>query len=341
MIRAARKITIRDIAARAGVSIGTASNVLNNKPNVDPHLSAKVMEAVEALNYRVNLHARGMILRRSFNVGIVIPSLTDPFFPVFADGLERCIEDQGSHVVIASSRNDAERERSVCDSLVAKQVDGLIVTPCSADNILYFNQLVDEGLPIVQLGRYFDEVRAPVVMADNFAAGSAIAEYLVGLGHSRLLHLAASTRSSPDRERTRGFSSAAARLGLQSRCKIIEVDRSDGMERALFCFDAEQPPTGVFADDDSLAIAFLRACQRRRIFSPSDFSLVSIGPPSSDSLMMPRLTKYVVDAAAMSEAAAGLLFRRIYRDTEEDAPTSVVVPVSLVPGETVAGASEV
>ena len=137
-----RKPTIRDIANRAGVSVGTASNVLNQKPNVDDVLKARVEAAIRELDYKVNIHARGMILKRSFNIGVVIPSLTDPFFPRFADSLEYQIEDKGSHVIIASSRNDPEREREVTDSLEAKQVDGIILTPCSYDNVAYFNELI-------------------------------------------------------------------------------------------------------------------------------------------------------------------------------------------------------
>ncbi len=331
-----RRITIRDIAKHAGVSVGTVSNVLNERPKVDETLRDRVRTAVAELNYRVNVHARGMILRRSFNIGVVIPSLTDPFFPQFASSLEQAIEDRGSHVIIASSRSDASRERAVCESLVAKQIDGLILTPCCRENCEYFNGLVADGLPIVQLGRYFEEIHAPIVRAENFETGRAVVERLYRLGHRRILHLAGVPDSNPDIERARGFRETVATLGIRSGCTVLDADDPMWRERITRLFASDDPPTAVFAVDDLIAFSFLKLARRLGVEVPSDASLVSVGPFFPPEAMVMDLSTYTLDPKHMSGAASELLFSRIDGTDSgaADRATGVVAPTLYVEGET-------
>lgn len=331
------RTTIRDIARHAGVSVGTASNVLNARAGVDQELQNRVRKAVEELNYRVNIHARGMILRRSFNIGVVIPSLTDPFFPQFASFLEQAIEDRGSHVVIASSRNDPARERAVCDALVSKQVDGLILTPCCRENAEYFNGLIADGLSIVQLGRYYEEIHSPIVMIENQGTGRAAAELLHEAGHRRIVHLAGSPDSNPDRLRASGFRAAIEDLGIEAECAVLDASNPEwqhGAEAKLLSADA---PTGVFAADDMIGLSFLKLARRLGIDVPGQISVVSIGSVFPSEAMLVDLSTFAIDPAEMSRVAAELLFSRIdaRRPHSDNSPTCVVVPAVFREGETI------
>lgn len=334
-----KKPTIRDIASLAGVSVGTASNVLNQKPNVDETLKARVEAAIRELDYKVNIHARGMILRRSFNIGVVIPSLTDPFFPRFADSLEYEIEEKGSHVIIASSRNDAERERTVCDSLVAKQVDGIILTPCNDRNITYFNNLIDSGVPIVQLGRYYEEIAAPIVRADNFDAGYTATIRLIEMGHRKIAHLAADIRQSPDAQRRAGFEQAIVDSLPGSEPIVFEIGDPVTTAKMDACLSGMKGVSAVFADNDYLGLAFMKACKARGIRVPEDVSVLSIGSFFPPEIMLVELSTLSLDPQHMSSAAVQRLFEMIggkgSQTTDSSGrPPESVVPLAFVSGET-------
>lgn len=337
--RIAKKPTIRDIANLAGVSVGTASNVLNQKPNVDETLKARVEAAIRELDYKVNIHARGMILRRSFNIGVVIPSLTDPFFPRFADSLEYQIEEKGSHVIIASSRNDTERERAVCDSLVAKQVDGIILTPCSDSNIAYFNHLIASGVPIVQLGRYYKEIAAPIVRADNFQAGYSATMRLIEMGHKKIAHLAADIRQSPDAQRRAGFEQAIADSLPNSNPIVFEIGDPVTTAKMEECLSGMEGVSAVFADNDYLGLAFMKACKARTIRVPEDVSVLSIGSFFPSEIMIVELSTFGLDPEHMSNAAVQRLFEMISGQGSQTIdpsvrPSETVVPLQFVSGET-------
>ncbi|HUX12744.1 MAG TPA: LacI family DNA-binding transcriptional regulator [Spirochaetia bacterium] len=352
-------VTIKDVAQRAGVSAGTVSNVLNKKSHVDPAIRERVENTIRLVGYRINMHARGMIKRRSFNAGIIIPSLSDPFFPRFADSIELDIEERGSNAIITSSRFDPRRERDLCELLMSKQVDGLIVTPCSRENIGYFNDLIAQGVSVVQLGRYFEGIQSPIVRAANREAGREAFSILHTYGHRRFIQLTGDPESSPDTERKTGFLERARELGLTDSVLCVQAI-FNGEHRAYSVFRnaiAEKGDvTAVFATDDLTALGCLRVCRELNIDVPRELSMVSVGGFYDPYSTIQVLSTLAIDTAAMSSKAVEFLYRKIQNDEDSPVETGGAidagfgawtvpaeiedVPVRFVPGETISDARE-
>lgn len=255
-----------------------------------------------------------MILKRSFNVGIIIPSLTDPFFPKFAESIETFVEERGSNVIISSSRHDSERERRICESLLAKQVDGLIIMPCSRENIDFLNDLANNGTPVVQLGRYFDEVKTPIVHAANRAAATNAVARLVEYGHKRIIHVSGDLDSSPDIERYKGFVAAVKRYGIQESISIvsgIHDHEYDGCSALTQAFREDPNITALFADNDMIAMGCLKACYNLGLRVPEDMSIISIGGFYSHDMLSQNLATFAVDYTTMSRKAVDFLYSEV------------------------------
>jgi LacI family transcriptional regulator len=332
------KITIKDVAKKACVSVGTVSNVINKKKNVDPELYRKVNEVMQELGYQVNMQARGMILKRSFNIGIVIPTLQDPFFPRFAEYLEELIEQRGSHVIITSSKGEAGRERQVIASLQNKLIDGIIITPSNSDNIETINAVIASGTPVVQLGRYYHDITAPIVRVDNEYIGSNAADRMIGAGCKNILLVCGAQVSNPDICRTEGFLHQIRTTNPKINCRVIKY--SDRINSDLKNALSEQPDIdGIFTIDDSMAMNALKVCFSCGKNVPDDISIISGASCYPTRIQVLEFSSYELEPKQMATEALALLFQAI--DAKEkviDAtPQVITIQPKPIQGETLRG----
>src|ERR1700722_19189162 len=146
--------TLRDIARRAVVSTATVSNVLNHTLYVSPALRARVLAAVEQLQYRPNTVARSLRLKRSHTIGMVVPDLTDPFFPAVVRGAEDVLTRAGFTLIIGNSNNDIGKEDSFYRTFLERQVDGLLTVPTCDDAPAILGCFHERGIPVVYIDRF-------------------------------------------------------------------------------------------------------------------------------------------------------------------------------------------
>ena len=218
-----RTPTIRDVALRAGVSVATASNVVNGNRPVGEASRRKVLEAIAALDYRLDRAASALRGRFTRLVGMVVPDITNVFFASLVHGVEALAERDGYDLLIVSTSEDAAKERRRVEALVARRIDGLVVVPANDDSMAAFRGGAEKSRlpPAVLIDRGAGAPGFDTVCADCFAGGYAAARCLIDLGHRDIAILAHSKRLDNVEQRIAGARSALIETGLNERDRVI------------------------------------------------------------------------------------------------------------------------
>ncbi len=304
-----RRVTIRDVAALAGVSQPTASLVLSRNPRarVAPATRDRVLRAVSTLGYRPNVIARALVARRSYALAVLVPDLRNPFFAEVVSGAERVAVEEGYAVLLCETREIAA-ERHL-DALRTRQVDGVIIDAIGA------GALSDEtlaGLNVVLVDEPAD--RRPGVATDALAAGRVAAGHLLGLGHRRLAFLGPALEAHAFRLRERGFVQAlrAAGVGLPSDWLVrTPATVAGGVAAMRRLLSAKQRPSAVFCANDLVALGAVKACAAAGVRVPGEISLMGCDDIEMARVVTPELTTVTIPARELGARAARLLLRRL------------------------------
>lgn len=310
-----RRATIKEVAAQAGVSIATVSNVFSGNRPVNADLALKVMNVAAALDYRPDRVASQLRSGQARVVGILVPDLDDVFFTSLVSRIEVMARKDGYDVIITSSRDDAELEASRLRALLGWRLSGLIAVPCS-DQIPALLQERD-GLAVVLVDRLSPgESRADAVMIDNAAAGALAAGHLIDRGHERITIAASNLAISPIRERVRGAAERAARDGLPAP-QVVELGSSatQGAEAFVRWLDAHPAPEAIFALTNVTTLAVLGGLARKGIDVPEQCSLIGFDDYPWMSARKTPLTAIGQPLDEMAEATWQALRQRMAGET--------------------------
>ncbi len=320
------RVTSHDVAARAGVSQATVSLVLSGNPRarVAEATRARVARAAEDLGYRPNLVARALVQRRSYAIGVVVPTLENPFFVDVVSGLERVAVEKGYAVLLSNARGNPVAAQ--VETLRARMVDGLIIDAAGAA-ALPEELLTDVNVVLLE------EVseRWPTVSSDAERAGALAAEHLLGLGHRALAMIGPATDVHAFRRRERGFIGALRAAGLSVRSEWLRRSPATvrgGREAMRSLLGLAERPTGVFCVNDLAALGALKACLSARVPVPGEVSLVGCDDIEMARLTTPELSTVTVPARELGARAARLLIERVERGGEATPPRRPL-PVSL------------
>jgi LacI family transcriptional regulator len=325
--------TLRDVAEGAGVHAATASRALNpaTRGLVNADTARRVIKVAEALGYRPNPMARGLKTAKSGTVGLVIPDLTNPFFPPIVRGIEQVLEPAGYSGLIVNTDNDLVRERTQVELLRSRQVEGLIVATALVDHPL-LEQLHRERVPMVMVNRHPHGIDLPSVTPDD-ATGVALAvKHLAELGHRRIAHLAGPTSTSTAVVRARAFRSTVRELGLDedpaltAPCRAWSEEAGADALRGLL--DAGAGFTAVVAANDLIALGCYDVFAERGISCPDQVSVVGFNDMPFLDKLRPPLTSVSIRHQQIGAEAARLLLDSL---ADPDRPArSVLLPLSLV-----------
>jgi LacI family transcriptional regulator len=307
------RVTIRDVAERAGVSLGTASNVLNRPDRVAPETLARVLEAIDRLGFVRSSAAhqmRGRSNSRCF--GAVVLDASNPFSTETVRGLEDAVHEQGSAVVLCSTDGSPDREARYLRWLEEQRVLGIVITPATR-SIRHLETLRDRGTLVVLLDRRSRQGEMCSVSVDHARGGELAAGYLFDLGHRRIALINGPLHLSQCSERRRGMRRAARRAGLSPDESIIEytIDPITAFEQAEFTVDKflaiPDRPTAVVCVNDQIAFTVLRTLAERRVRVPRDMSVVGYGDVDFAAMLSPTLTSIRQPKYELGRAAAELL----------------------------------
>ena len=298
--------TIVDVAAEAGVSRATASRALGRYGRISEATIAKVEAAAHALGYRPNELARAMRVGVTKTIGLVIiADFTNAFF----DRVTKAIVDEakvhGYQVLITNTDEDPEIERQAVETLLEKQVDGLILVPSLSPNYDHLRPSRLGGRPLVLIDRRVDQPPLTSITTDDFAGTRDALRHAISLGHKRLGFLisASSVKGVTDhrpaelistvQDRTEGFLQGAADAGIKpsSQHWIFCEDKPKSSEAAVASLlDRPNPPTIIFTSNNDMALAVLKVAGNRRLAIGKDISLVTVDDSQWAAAIVPGIT---------------------------------------------------
>lgn len=274
-----RSVSVKDVAARAGVSLGTVSNVLNRPERVSEATRSRVARAMKELGFVRNESARALRAGRTNAVGYLMLDAANPFFHDVARGVDQVVEEAGLVLLICHSNSSVERERAYVDRLEQQRVRGLLVTPVAAD-APEFGGLAERGTPVVFVDRAPSDQDVCAATVDDVVGGRLAARHLVQLGHRRIAFIGGPETLGQVRDRWEGVRRAwrSAKLPAASCRKLVTdaLTPADGREavRRLLELPVAERPTGVVCGNDLVALGVLQEAMGHGLQVPRDLSIV-------------------------------------------------------------------
>jgi LacI family transcriptional regulator len=322
-------VTLYDVAAAAGVSPKTVSRVINGASGVSEATRLQVQATIEKLNYRPNFHARSLRVGRDEAIGVVLESLSDPFFANMASVVEERALERGYAVLVCSVGGAPEREHTLVESLLQRQVSGLVMAPISRDQ--GYLRAAAAQTPLVFVDRPARNAAdlGTTVLADDFGAAQAATRHLLHAGHTHIALVGDRTDVHTTAERIRGYRSALESSRAGVREELVKTGVSNAAEARSAVDEllrSPHPPTAVFSSNARCSLGVVPALHAR---GRTDIAFLSFGDfPMADSLY-PAVTVIDQDPAAIARTAAEELFQQI--DGVLGSGATLSLPLQLIP----------
>jgi len=323
----AKNVTLREVAARAGVSYQTVSKVLNKQAQVSPETEERILEAVRELGYRPNLLARSMRSQRSYLIGYPLlqpdPDHSNPILERFLSIMVRTAEDAGYHLLCFAENEDQEQSLATYRDLIdTNRVDGFILSYVNYDDprIKLFQE---QDFPFVAFGRSNSDWDFPYVDIDGARGLQLAVEHLINLGHRRIAALAWPESSRVGNDRMQGYLTALNRAGIYPRDEWIQ--RGDGCfdfgfqaTSKLLDLNNEIRPTALVAFDDRLAIGAMHAIQHRGLSVGRDIAVTGFDDSPMVKYLSPPLTSVFQPIKEVGQKAISILLNILNKTPVED-----------------------
>lgn len=337
-----RPVGINDVAARAGVSPGTVSNVLNRPERVAESTRRRVERAVQELDYVRNSSGRSLRAGRSDSVGLIVLDVTNPFFAEVARGVEDTAGEEGLAVVLLNSAEQTLRQSRSIRLLAEQRAAGAVIMPVDGDtaDLLWLRK---QGVPGVLLDRGdVTDDTACSVSVDNHAGGMAAGRHLINLGHERISYLSGPADLEQCRTRLEGLRAAVTAAGADPDevVRVIHTPQlnAESGEKAVEEVLAGGPkrrPQAVFCTNDQLAVGVLKGLGERGLSAPADLSVVGYDDVNLAALVHPGLTTVAQPKYELGRAAMDLLLSEL-NDPEHRHQRLRFAPELVVRGSTAA-----
>lgn len=306
-------VTIKDIAKKLGISYATVSRALNNHPEVSAETRKMILKTAEEMGYKPNAIARGLVMRQTTTLGLVIPDITNPFFPEVARGVEDAASEGGYNVFLCNTNWDPAKERTLIQLLEEKRVDGLLVAPVTHD-LSYLKQVEERGTPVIVLGRTSETVDLNYVVIDNVKGGLLAVEHLIKQGHVNIAFVGGLETDVSNQERLEGYQLALLKKEIPVKQEYIIHDsfkQESGYESARKLLDLPNRPSAIFAANDVLALGTTRAVEEAGMKVPGDIAVVGFDDIPFASYAEVQLTSISQPKYIMGEMAAKVLIEEI------------------------------
>ncbi|MFC7534053.1 LacI family DNA-binding transcriptional regulator [Actinoplanes sp. GCM10030250] len=322
--------TMNDVARLAGVSLKTVSRVVNEERHVSSSMAIRVRDAVDALNYRPDLHASTLRRtdRRSETIGLLLEDVGNPFSAALHRAVEDVARAHGVHVLIGSIDDCPRREGELARAFTMRRADGLIIVPSGPDQS-YLATEVRADTPVVFVDRPGHGIPADTVLATNAQGAAEATRHLIAHGHERIACLGDHTRVTTARQRAEGCLDALRSAGLQPDLSLFVPGlgtTADAERAVLDLFRRPNPPTALFTCQNLVTVGAVRAL--RRLGLHRKVALVGFDDFPLADLLEPGVTVVAQDPITMGRTAAEALFRRIAGDSGP--PAEVWIPTCLV-----------
>ncbi|CAN7359367.1 LacI family DNA-binding transcriptional regulator [Microbacterium sp. LjRoot45] len=330
----AKRVTLDDVAERAGVHKATASRALNERTQhqVNPETLRRVRRAARELDYQPDAVARSLRTSSTQTIGIIIPDLMNPIFPPLVRGIEHFLQPRGYSALIANTDGYSQAESAAFDSLLQRRVDGFILATGRMADQEFLADARRRGIRVVLANREAS-TDYPVVMADNASGIAAAVQHLAGLGHRDVVHLAGPDDFSTTRTRAVAFTQATAAAGMRGEIVSGVALTAEAGEQAMDAVISRPGarPTAVVAGNDLVALGVIHSLRAHGLDCPGDVSVVGYNDMPFAGDFSPALTTVRVPLREIGIEAARALIGAVEaaESTVQDSLT-ITLPVSLI-----------
>src|SRR6266853_3743722 len=315
-LKSAKAASIYDVARESGVSVFTVSAVVNKKSHVGKKLLERVEEAIRKLNYRPNLLARSLAKQKTQTIGMVVPDIANPFFPMVVRGAEDAAQKHGYNLLLCNNDDNIDKEESAVELLLSKRVDGILLTKAAEDFRPAMRQMIKEmNVPFVLVMRTYPKLTKDAVITDDYQGAYDAVCHLARAGRRRIGLISGPLKISNAKERWRGFRDALEAKNLPYEPELmVEGDyRIESGFRGGHSLLSQRPDV-MYVANHLMTIGFLKSAEEMGLKCPEDFGLVSFDDYPWLGIFRPRLTTVELPKHQLGSEAAELLIKRISGD---------------------------
>lgn len=337
------KVTIVEVAEKAGVSLGTVSRVLNNDVHVAPETRERVSEVVREMGYVANRQARGLKGSKTFTIGMLVPDLGTGYIGEIMHGVDAELALHELDLMLFTTHRTASKEVNYGGHMVRGMVDGLLLV-LPRNPIDYVGMLTQQNFPFVLIDHQGTGNPCPAVGAMNWQGAYNATEYLISLGHTRIGFITGSMDLGAASDRLEGYKAALKTNHIPEDQELVYYGtffQPDGYAGTDALLNLEQPPTAIFASNDVMAMGAMDAVRSRGLRVPDDISIIGFDDIPQSGLVRPALTTVRQPLKQMGSLSAQILIDKLKDPDVEvsrvELPTELVVRDSTTPPKDRAG----
>ncbi|MEH7223232.1 LacI family DNA-binding transcriptional regulator [Bacillus sp. JJ1566] len=324
------KITINDVAKHARVSKATVSRVINKNMSVNIEIRERVLDSIKTLGYFPNAFAKNLVKNTSNVIGLVLPDITNPYFPTVARGIEDAAHRYGYSLFIANTDNNPTVEREYIEKMISQQVGGIILISSALDD-QRVQELESLNLPFVLCDRLLTNTSFDTVTIDNYTAAYEAVTRLINLGHTRICHLAGPKNVYSSERRVKGYLQAIREYQLEPIILSGDFNYESGYQLTKSMLKSHNP-SAIFAGNDLIALGAMNAVQEEGFTIPTDISIVGFDDILFSQMSRPKLSTISVPAYQLGTTALDMLVDRIKGVRIE--PKNMVLDYQFIQRET-------
>lgn len=333
------KTTIVEVAKKANVSVATVSRVMNGNYPVKAETKKRVLEVIDELKYIPNIQARELIKQKSTTIGVVVPSLTNMFFPEVVNGIENSLKLNSFSLLLACTNNNKDEEKLCVNNLLARNVSGIIVIDPNTNNVKskFYNH-VSKQMPLVFVNGYSITPNISSVSNDESMGAALSLNYLLENNHTDILFIRGKDSYSYD-VKEKVYIEIMTDLNIYNPENIINIGEGNSNETventANILIDILQTKssTAIFACNDLMAVGALNACKKLNLDVPKDLSIIGYDNIDLSKFVEPKLTTIDQNMFLLGTNAATLLLEKIESDNKYS--KRILLNNSLVERDTV------
>jgi len=327
-------ITLKMVAERAGVSVNTASRAINNKLDINKETKKRILKVAQELGYVRNDTAVALRTKKTGTIGVVIADNRNPFYAEVLNGMEVAARGKNYHIILANTQRDYRKEEEAINLLLAKRVDGLLITPVQ-DRDDDIKNLIEANIPFVVVGRDFENIEVDAVYNDEVKGGFLATEYLIKKGHKKIALINGFLYKSPAKGRLEGYKKALNKYRIpldNSLISVGDINIEDGYERTKQMLEKILDFTAIFAYNDMMAFGSMQAIKEKGLRIPEDIGLVGYDDIPFNSLITPPLTTIRLNKKELGMESVKLLLSRINNNRKKI--KKIMLDVELIIRET-------
>ncbi|MFD0989251.1 LacI family DNA-binding transcriptional regulator [Mariniflexile jejuense] len=317
------EVTIYDIAEKLNLATSTISRALKDHHSISKKTIEKVKKTAKEMGYRPNNLAASLRSKKTKTIGVLLPTITQPFLSSLISGIEIASQKAGYNVIIMQSHDSYEEEVNLTQSLYNNRVSGVICSlAMQTQNTDHFQVFMDNNTPLVFVDRVPKHFSTFRVVIDNFAAGYKATNHLISQGCKRIAHLTVGSEFSIYHERKMGYLAALKDAGLTFEDELLvrlkEVTYEEAEKAANKLLDLKNPPDGVFTPGDILGVSVIQCAKKRGVKVPNALAVIGFNNDPISNIIDPNLSTITHPAEKMGKASAEIILKSLKSSKKDE-----------------------